>query len=95
MRPVKVKRSRRGGGPQGAILRALAAGAVITAEYVKVQPQGTKCTYRLSSTGALIRRELFERMLNDCLIKPNADGLFGNDGPAQSYSLFRASEGGA
>lgn len=94
MKP-KTTRVRSGGGPQRVILKALASGAVINAEYVKVQPQGTKRTYRLSSTGALIRRELVERLLNEQLIKPNADGLFGNDGPVQSYSLFRASEGGA
>lgn len=80
---------------QRGILKALGAGAVIRVDHANHPPSSVKTTYRLSSSGALIRRELFERLLNDRLIKPNADGLFGNDGPVQSYSLWRTSEGGA
>jgi hypothetical protein len=80
---------------QRTILKALAKGAVIRCEYVNYPPSSTRCTYRLSNTQQLIRKETVERLVKDRLIRPNADGLFGADGPPQSYSLWRASEGGA
>lgn len=80
---------------QGFILKAMAAGAVIMVEYVN-QPASSACRYyRLSSSNRSIREQTVKKLLEDNLIRPNADGLFGNEGPVQSYSLFRASEGGA
>lgn len=77
------------------ILKALAAGAVIRVEHINMPPSSARRIYRLTSTQQTIREETVNRMVEDRLLKPNADGLFGNEGPVQSYSLFRASEGGA
>lgn len=76
------------------ILKALAAGAVIRVEHINQPASSARRIYRLTSTQQTIREETVNRMVADRLLKPNADGLFGNDGPVQSYSLFRASEGG-
>lgn len=80
---------------QGKILRELAKGAVIRVEHINYPPSNIRRTFRLSSTNQLVREETVKRMLADRLLRPNADGLFGEDGPVQSYRLFRASEGGA
>lgn len=80
---------------QGRILKQMAAGAVIRVEYINHPPSSKRRAYRLSTTQETLREETVNRLLADRLIKPNGDGLFGNDGPVQSYSLFRASEGGA
>lgn len=77
------------------VLLELASGAVIRVGYVNHPPSAAGMVFRLSSTGQKLDPALVYRMVADRLIKPNADGLFGNDGPVQSYSLFRASEGGA
>lgn len=42
----------------------------------------------------LLREKQVQQMVEERLIRPQADGLFA-DGPPQSYVLFRASEGGA
>lgn len=80
---------------QGQILRALAKGAVIRVEYINHPPSNVRRIYTLSSPTQAIREQTVNRLLADRLIRANADGLFGSDGPPQSYSLFPASEGGA
>jgi hypothetical protein len=80
---------------QRTILKELARGALIRVEYTNHPPSSARRVYRLSSTQQLLKEETVNRLLEDRLIRPNADGLFGNEGPVQSYSLFRASEGGA
>lgn len=67
------------------ILKVLAAGAVIRVEYHNHPPSSARRTYRISSTQQTLREETVNRLLEDRLIRPNADGLFGNDGPVQSY----------
>lgn len=79
--------------PRRRILLALNKGAVITVEYVRDGTK-TKKMYRLSSTSEAIRASVVTSLLIDDLIKPNNDGLPGI-GEAQSYSLWRASDGGA
>lgn len=81
--------------PQGKILRAMAAGAVIRVEYINHPPSSAGRTYRLSTTNQQLQEKTVKALLADRLIRPNADGLFGEEGPVQSYRLFRASEGGA
>ncbi len=80
---------------QRLILMELAKGAVILCTHVRKGPSVTMNVYRLSTTQNRVREETVRRLLAERLIKPNADGLLGSDGPPQSYSLFRASEGGA
>lgn len=76
------------------LLKELARGAVIRVEY-RNHPQSSACrSYRVSSNNQLVKEETVLRMVAERLIRPNADGLF-EDGPVQSHSLFRASEGGA
>jgi len=77
------------------ILKELAHGAVIRVEYHHKPPSDIKRSYRLSSTGQPLQEKQVLRMVSEQLIRPNNDGLFGSDGPPQSYSLWRASEGGA
>lgn len=92
---MKTKTRPAHSGYQRGILKAMAKGAVIRVDHVNHPPSNAKTMFRLSTTGKPIRAELVVRMLNESLIRPNADGLFGTDGPVQSYSLWRASEGGA
>lgn len=80
---------------QGRILKELVKGAVIRVEYINHPPSSARRIYRLIPSNHQLRQDQVERLLEDRLIRPNADGLFGQDGPAQSYVLFRASEGGA
>lgn len=80
---------------QGHILKALNRGGVIRVEFANHPLTSTRRRYRLHPGDEHIKEELFQRMLSDGLIKPNADGLFGNDGPVQTYTLWRSSEGGA
>jgi hypothetical protein len=80
---------------QRGILKELAKGAMIRVEYTNHPPSNVRRIYRLSSTQQVIREMMVQRLLEDRLIKPNGDGLFGNDGPVQSYSLWRTSQGGA
>ena len=80
---------------QGRILKALAHGAVIRVMYINSPPSSARRVYRLWPGNQLVREETVKMMLEEHLLKPNADGLFGNDGPVQSYSLWRTSEGGA
>ena len=80
---------------QRTILKELAKGAVIRVMHTNHPPSSARRVYRLSTTQQLISEETVNRLLADHLIRPNADGLFGTEGPVQSYSLWRASEGGA
>lgn len=80
---------------QRVILKELAKGALIRVQYINHPPSSARRVYRLSTTQQLLREDLVRQLIEDRLIKPNADGLFGNEGPVQSYSLWRASEGGA
>jgi hypothetical protein len=80
---------------QRLILKELAKGAMIRVQHINHPPSSARRVYRLSTTQQLLREELVQQLLEDRLIKPNADGLFGNEGPVQSYSLWRTSEGGA
>jgi hypothetical protein len=76
------------------ILKALYAGAVIRVEHINHPPSNARTMYRLSSNNAAIRAELVEELVRDHVIRTNNDGLPGI-GDAQTYSLWRASEGGA
>lgn len=76
------------------ILKALHAGAVIRVEHINQPPSNARTMYRLSSNQRAIRKELVEELVRDHVIRSNNDGLPGL-GDSQSYSLWRASEGGA
>lgn len=75
------------------ILMALNRGAVISVEFVK-DGQATKKMYRLSSNNQAIRASVVEQMIKDELIRAESMGLPGF-GEAQTYRLWRSSEGGA
>lgn len=79
---------------QGYILRQLHAGAVIRVEYINEPPSSARKIYRLSDTNEAVRPKTFQQLLADRLIRPLDDGLPGI-GEAQTYVLWRASEGGA
>lgn len=79
----------------GRILKAMHKGAVIRVEYTNHPPSSARRVYRLAPGNDPLQEKTIKCLLADSLIKPAADGLFGNDGPVQSYVLFRASEGGA
>lgn len=74
------------------ILLALHRGAIITVEFVR-DGSGTKKVYRLSSNNRAVRASVVEQMFKDELIRPDSTGLPGI-GEAQTYRLWRASEGG-
>lgn len=79
---------------QRTILKALSKGAVIRVEYNNHPVSSVRRIHRLIPGNQLIQEKTVQNMLADRLIRSSGDGLF-NDGPAQSYVLFRASEGGA
>lgn len=79
---------------QGRILKALANGAVIRVEYNNHPTSSVRRVHRLIPGNQLIQEKTVQTMLAERLIRSSGDGLFA-DGPAQSYILFRASEGGA
>lgn len=79
---------------QREILTSMNRGAVIRLEHVRKGSSVVR-TFRMSDSQRRVPEETVRRLLADSLIKPNADGLLGNDGPPQSFSLYRASEGGA
>lgn len=74
------------------VLKALARGDVIRVEYRNHPPAPPRRIYTLR--GMRLAEETVKNLIEDCLIRPNKDGLF-DDGPPQSYRLWRASEGGA
>lgn len=75
------------------ILKRLAHGEVIRVEYINNPPSSAKRIYTLGELR--LREKLVNKLLEERLIRPNSDGLFGEAGPAQSFRLWRASEGGA
>ena len=74
---------------QGRVLKALHQGAMIRVEHTV---NGHK-QYRLNTTGQTIAPSLIHDLILAKLIRPNEDGLPGI-GEAQTYSLWRASQGG-
>jgi hypothetical protein len=80
---------------QREILKELNKGGVIYVEHITKPASNAHTVYRCSKSLRLVREETIKKMLEGHLIRPNADGLFGIEGPVQSYSLWRASQGGA
>lgn len=80
---------------QGSILKALAKGAVIRVEYASYPPSNQRRIYRIMPGNKPVPEKTVKQLEADRLIRSAGDGLFGDEGPAQSYVLFRASEGGA